>query len=267
MPPGTRQGFFQKANFTASEMPRFGDDSLGVTALDTSLVFGVPFPERQTPLLITPRYRVLFLDGPDEPDIPPRVHEAELGLQHFRKLTDRWLFNGAVTLGVYADDQSFSDDDAFRITGRALGIYELTSCWKGIIGVVYLNRAGYSVVPAAGLMYDRGDLQVDLVFPRPRVAWLLPGSTPKGANQDWLFVQGELGGNRWAVQRAGVPGGADGLSYGDLRLMIGYENKVIGGVSQRWELGYAFGRELEYDSDNFDTDLDDSLFVRGGFTY
>lgn len=265
MPPGTRPGLFQKANFSAAFLPRFEGDSIGVSGFKTNLVFGVPFPARQTPLLVTPQYRVLFLDGPDFTDVPARVHEAELGLSHFRPLTDRWMFNGAVTLGLYADDHSFGDGDALRVTGRALGIYDLSSTWKGIVGVVYLNRAGLSVVPAAGLTYDRGDLKVDLVFPRPRVAWLLPGSTPRGADQRWLYLMGELGGNIWAVRRES--GAADTLSYGDARIIVGYERQRIGGVSSRWELGYVFNRELEYDSEGFESEIDDTMFVRAGWTY
>ncbi|MEM6799646.1 MAG: DUF6268 family outer membrane beta-barrel protein [Planctomycetota bacterium] len=265
MPPGARAGLFQKANFSTMYMPRFESDSVGVTGIQTDLVFGVPFPRRETPVLLTPRYRVLFLDGPDFTDVPARVHEAELGIGHFRRINDRWMFNGAVTLGLYADDHSFGDEDAFRVTGRALGIYELTSHWKGIIGVVYLNRAGLSVVPAAGLTYDRGDFKLDLVFPRPRVAWLLPGSTPTAGDQRWVYLQGELGGNIWAVQRTTVA--SDTLSYGDARVMIGYERKVIGGLSHRWELGYVFNRELEYDSEGFESELDDALFLRAGLTY
>ncbi len=265
LPPGTRPGFFQKANVSSSYMPGFESDSIGMTGLQASLVFGVPFPRRETPLLITPRFRTLFLEGPDFTDVPARLHEAEVSFGHFRKISDRWMFNGGITLGAYADDHSFGDDDALRVSGRALGIYELTSQWKGILGVVYLNRAGLSVVPAAGLMYDRGDMKIDLIFPRPRIAWLLPGSTPTAGDQSWVYVQGELGGNIWAVQRA--TGVEDTLSYADARVMLGYERQLIGGVSQRWELGYVFNRELEYDSEGFESELDDSLFFRAGLTY
>lgn len=265
MPPGTRKGLFQKASFQASYLPRFEGDALGISTLSTSVVLGVPFPKPQTPVLFTPQYRVRFLDGPDFTDVPARVHEAELGVSHFRKLSDRWLFNGAVTIGVYADDHSFSDSDAVRVTGRALGIYELSNTWKGVVGVVYLNRAGLSVVPAAGLMYDRGDFKVDLIFPRPRVAWLLPGSTHTAGDQRWFYLMGEIGGNIWAVRRATAA--ADTLSYGDARIVVGWERKVIGGISQSWELGYVFNRELEYDSEGFESELDDTLMLRAGWTY
>lgn len=266
LPPGTRDGFFQKANLFATWMPQLEEDSVGVTGFDMNLVFGMPFPKRESPLLITPAYRVRFLDGPNFVDVPPRVHDAEVDFHHFRQLTDRWLFDGAVTLGMYADDHSFDTDDAFRISGRALGVYDFCcSDWKAVLGVVYLNRAGYSVIPAVGFTYDQGDYKLDLLFPRPRVAWRLPGCVRPGYDERWVYLQGEFGGNRWAVQRVG--GATDTLAYSDLRVMLGYERKLVGGVSRRWEVGYAFNRELEYETAATEFNLDDSLFLRGGLTY
>ncbi|TWT67601.1 hypothetical protein Pla123a_41570 [Posidoniimonas polymericola] len=264
LPPGTRAGFFQKLNVWSEWMPRLEDDSVGVTGLGADVVFGVPLLSRETPLIITPGYHVNFLSGPDFVDLPSRVHDAQIDFHHFRKLSDNWLFDGAVTLGVYADDYNFDNSDAFRVTGRALGVRDFHNNWKGVVGVVYLNRAGYSVVPAAGLMYDCGDLKLDLVFPRPRLAVRTYNACP-GCDERWVYLQGEFGGNRWAVRRDS--GLDDTLAYRDLRVLIGTERKLVGGVSRRWELGYVFSREIEYEDSAFEASLDDSLFVRGGLSY
>lgn len=268
MPPGARAGFFQKLNFAGSWIPRIENDSIGMSSLGGDVVFGVPFPNPQSPLLITPGYRTIFLDGPDFTDVPARVHEASLDLTHFRKLNDRWMLNLAVTMGLYADEDSFGSGDAFRVTGRALGIRQMNDRWKWILGVVYLNRAGYSVIPATGLMYDRGDFKADLIFPRPKLSWRLPSSgTP--ADEEWIYLLGELGGNIWAVQRAS--GADDELSYSDIRVIIGYKSKPTGatpgGLTRRWEAGYVFNREIEYDSEGFDSALDDSAFLRFSLSY
>lgn len=264
LPPGARQGVFQKLNLGVHGMPRLEDDSVGATGLEADIVLGFPFPERESPLLITPAYRVLYLDGPDFTDVPPRVHDAEVDFHHFRQLTDRWLVDLAVTLGVYADDHSFDAADAFRVSGRGLGIYDFENDWKGVLGVIYLNRAGYSVVPAAGLMYDSGDFKLDLLFPRPRAAWRIMCLEP-GINERWFYVQGDFGGSIWAVQRAS--GATDNLAYRDLRVVVGLERKLVGGWSRRWELGYVFDRAIEYDSEGVDRALDDTVFVRAGLTY
>ena len=42
--------------------------------------------------------------------------------------------------------------------------------------VAYLNRAGASVLPVIGIAYDTDSVKYELVFPRPRAAWMLSGS-------------------------------------------------------------------------------------------
>ena len=265
IPPGARNSFFQKANFGAAWMPRFESDGLGVTQFNTNIVTAVPFFEFSKPLTITPEYTVRFLDGPDFIDVPSRLHDAELKLSHIRRLNDRWVFNGGLTLGTYADDHSFGADDAFRVSGRALGIYQASPAHKWIVGVLYLNRAGASVVPAAGYLYWTDDLRIDVVMPQPKVAWRTWSCGAPGYNERWFYVQGDFGGGIWAVERA--DGSPDTLSYSDLRIILGTERKHIGNISRRWEFGYVFNRELEYDSYGADIEIDDTIFFRGVLTY
>jgi hypothetical protein len=138
------------------------------------------------------------------------------------------------------------------------------------VGAAYLNRAGASVLPIFGVLYEpTPDMRWELVFPRPRVAWQTVGSSP-GAER-WAYVGGEFGGGVWSVTRPST-GDLDLISYSDWRLLAGYEAKAGGGpgmagLGWRIEGGYAFNRELEYESATPEVSLDDSLFVRGGVTY
>ena len=122
-PPGGRTGVFQKVKFTGDYLPRFSDDSLGMTDLELDVVFGLPFLTVETPLLVTPFYAVHFMDGPDSPDVPPRLHDAAITFQNIRPINDRWLAMFDVTVGQYADDASFDSSEAFRITGGGAGVY------------------------------------------------------------------------------------------------------------------------------------------------
>lgn len=265
LPPGTRPGMFQKLNFTNAYFPAFDDSSVGINQLEISVLLGLPFPERETPLLITPAYGVRFVDGPNTLDVPARLHDAEVDFHHFRRLNHQWIFDTAVTVGTYGDDANLGTSDSIRVSGRALGIYELSPEWKGIIGVVYLNRAGASVVPAVGLQYDTPDVKYDLVFPRPRAAYRIwYDGGPPGINERWIYAMAEFGGGIWTVERAS--GATDNLSYSDYRMLIGTERKIVGGLSRKFEFGYVFGREFEYDSGP-GADLDDTLLVRMLWTY
>ncbi|QDU90037.1 hypothetical protein Pla175_34360 [Pirellulimonas nuda] len=271
LPPGTRPGVFQGVNLQSDFMPRLGNDNgLGVHGWQANGVFGFPFFERETPLVVTPQYRTIGLDGPGGTrlppgyDVPSRLHEAQVDLHHFRRITDRWLFDGAVTLGVYGEADALGDGGAFRVNGRALGVYDWSEHWKVLVGVVYLNRAGYSVIPAAGLLYADDALKVELVFPRPRIAWRLDGGCPP-CDERWVYLLGELGGSVWAIrQEDGTP---DTLAYSDYRFIVGYEHKVIGGLSRYLELGYVFGRQVEFDNYPNDIPVNDSILLRAGIGF
>ncbi|MCH7753004.1 MAG: hypothetical protein IH898_12745 [Planctomycetes bacterium] len=267
LPPGTRDGLFQKIYFTGTWLPRLEDDSLGVSSLETGVVFGFPFFRRDTPLLVTPQFAVHYLDGPTTPDLPARLYDAAVEFRHMRQFGDGpWAMDVAVTTGYYSDFQH-GDADAFRVTGRGLAVYESSPAAKWILGVAYLNRAGASVLPVAGVIYEpTPDVRWDLIFPRPKVAWRLPWGVPGCGDDKWVYVGGEFGGGIWSIERP-VSLTQDLLTYRDFRVLAGYERKIIGGLSRRFEVGYIFGRELEFDSATPDVSLDDTLFLRAGLTY
>ena len=265
-PPGGRQGVFQKVKFTGDYLPRFSDDSLGMSDLELDVVFGLPFLTVQTPLLVTPFYAVHFMDGPDSPDVPPRLHDAAVTFQNIRPLNDRWLAMLDLTLGQYADDASFDSSEAFRITGGGAGIYRSSDQWKWVLGAEYVNRASTQILPVAGFIYTpNDDAEYNLVFPVPKISWRLPWSDAPGSDERWVYVGGEFGGGAWAVRR--TDGSDDRLDITDWRVFLGYERRIIGGLSRRVELGYVFSRKLEYQSNGDQIDLGDTLMVRGGLTY
>ena len=267
IPPGSRNSFFQKANATFTWMPQLDSDSVGMTDIDVNIVTAMPFPHRYTPLTITPQYSLHLLDGPDFIDVPSRLHDLSIGFNHIRPVTDHWVFNGGFSLGLYGDDHSLDADDAFRVAGYGMGIYQSypNSPHKWIVGVVYANRAGLSVFPVAGYMYKTEDFKVDIAFPRPKVAWRTWAEGCPGYNERWWYVAGDFGGGIWAVQRDS--GADDTLSYSDIRVLIGTERIHIGSLSHRLECGYVFARQLEYDSMSNDFSLDDTVFIRSALQY
>ncbi len=265
-PPGGRQSVFQKVKLTGAYLPRFSDDSLGMSDLQLDVVFGVPFITVETPLLITPFYAVHFTDGPDSPDVPPRLHDAAVAFQHIRPLNDRWLAMLDLTLGQYADDASFDSSEAFRITGGGAGVYRSSDHWKWVLGASYVNRASTQILPVAGFIYTpNDDAEYNLVFPVPKLAWRLPWSDVPGSDDRWFYIGGEFGGGAWAVTRD--DGTDDRLDITDWRIFLGLERRIVGGLSRRAELGYVFSRKLEYQSNGEEIDLDDTLMVRGGLSY
>jgi hypothetical protein len=267
LPPGAREGVFQKMFFNSTWLPQFEGDSLGWSTLEAGLVFGFPLFQRDTPLLITPRFGVHFLDRPTVPDLPSKVYDASMEFRHLRKFGNGpWAMDVAVTLGYYSDFE-IDAGQAFRVSGRGLAVYEQVSGRTWVFGVAYLNRAGVSVLPVGGVIFESASgVKWELIVPQPRVAWRLPGNIADSGDERWFYLKGELGGGIWSIERPASMT-LDLLTYSDYRVMLGYERKIIGGLSRRFEVGYVFRRELEFDSATPDVSLDDSLMLRAGFTY
>jgi hypothetical protein len=265
-PRDARDGFFQKARFTGTWIPQLDDESLGWTDLRSELTVALPFFTRQSPILITPSYELHFLDRPIDLDLPPRLHDLAIDFSHFRRITNDCFINVAVTPGYYADDHSFDSDDALRINGRAVAIYDPTPEWKWVLGATYVHGGWAKVVPVAGFIYEPSDdVSYELVFPRPRVAWRLPNSPVPGRDEFWFYVLGEFSNLIWAFEQN--DGSPDMLASRDFRLILGLERKIIGGLSHRVEVGYVFNREIKLASDGLERDLDDSVLLRAGIVY
>ena len=268
LPPGVRKSLFQRVFASGAYIPQFEGDSLGIGTLEAGVVFGVPLLRPSTPLLITPRFAVNFLDRPAGLDLPSEVYDAEVSFRHIRKFGEGpWAMNVAVTLGQYSDFES-SDGDAFRVTGQAFAIYESSPAWTWVFGIVYLNREDLALIPAAGAIYKPNeDFKVDAILPRPRISWRLPGGRFHDGAARWVYLGGEFGGGIWSIDRSATVG-QDLLTYNDYRLLVGIEKKGdLGVINHSLEFGYVFGRELEFSSATPDVNLDDSLFVRVGLSY
>jgi len=267
IPPDARQGFFQKAKFTATWIPQLENDSLGWTDLRSEVVTALPFFTRENPIIITPSYELHFLDGPAGLDLPPRLHDLAIDFHVFRVFGNHWIADFAVTPGLYADDHSFDSEEAFRINGRAVGVYAPTINVKWVFGVTYIDGGWAKIVPIAGVIYEPADdVKYELLFPQPRVAWRLANSPVLGRDEYWTYIKGEFGNLAWAFQQPdGTP---DVLASRDWRLIVGLERKVISGLSYRAEVGYVFNRDLKIASNGpNDISLDNAILLRAGVTY
>jgi hypothetical protein len=267
IPPDARNGFFQKAKFTGTYLPQLGSDSLGWTDLRSEVVTALPFFTRENPILITPSYEVHFLDRPDGFDLPPRLHDLVMDFHVFRVYDNRWIFDVAVTPGLYADDHSFDSNDAFRFNGRAVAVYAPSPEWKWLLGATYLNGAWAKVVPIAGFVYEpNDDVIYEAVFPQPRVAWRLPSSPVPGRDEYWFYLLGEFANSIWAFEQ--TDGTPDVLAYRDFRFIAGLERKVVGGLSYRGEVGWVFNRDIKLASrGDHDIGMGDTFLVRLGLVY
>jgi len=267
IPPDARDGFFQKARFSATWLPQIDYYDLGWTDLRTEVVTALPFFTRENPIVITPSYEVHFLDRPLVYDLPPRLHDAAIDFHIFRVFDNRWIADFAVTPGYFADDHSFDSDDALRVNGRALGIYAPNVDLKWVLGVTYVDGGWAKVVPVVGVVYEpNDDVIYELVFPKPRIAWRLPNSPVPDRDERWFYIAMDFANSAWAIEQ--TDGTPDTLAYRDYRLIFGVERKIVGGLSHRVEAGYIFNRDIKLASNGpDDISMDPTFMLRIGVSY
>jgi hypothetical protein len=266
LPPGVRNGVFQKLLFDTTWLAPGGANGMGTTDIQLQPIFALPCPTINSPMVITPGFAVHYLDGPKNADLPPRLFDSYVDFRWLSQVTPTLGLDLAITPGVFSDFDQDSDK-AFRLMGHAAAAWTWNEKTKIVLGAAYLDRWDIEVIPIGGVIWTpRDDLKFDLVFPHPRISQRIFWTGNTGdAVQDWAYIASEFTGDVWAIRGAG--GIADQILISDYRVVLGVERKVIGGLSSRLEVGYVFGRRIKYASDTPDFHLTDTVMLRGGLTY
>jgi hypothetical protein len=256
--PGAKSGFVQYLGLDYTYLAGGGSNGFGIDTISSRASFGLPLPSLKWPTVISPGYLVHYLNGPDSPDMPSQLHDAYLEFRWPWKLTEHLLADMVVAPGIYTDFDNTSSD-MLRISGRGVGVWFFSPELQMALGVAYLDRRNFSVLPVAGLIYQpNASMRWELIAPRPRVAMeFWPGY--------WGYVAGEIGGGEWAIQDVDLTN--DVVTYNDYRVIVGIESKRPGPVVGRFEVGYVFGRELEFRSAIPTFKPEDTVLVRAGLSY
>ena len=268
IPPGVRDGMFQKVLFESSYLapgpsPTKG---LGMDDLQIQAIFALPCPTRDSPLVITPGFAVHYLQGPQNVDLPPQLHEGYAEFRWLSQVTPQWGLDLSLTPGIYSD---FNQDSskAYRLAGHAAVAWTCNDTTKIVFGAAYLDRPDVEVIPIGGVIWTPyEDVKFDLVFPHPKISHRIRWNSQQGdAVQDWVYVAGESAGDAWAIRR--TDGSSDQVVLSDYRLILGMERKVASGLSAHLEVGYVFDRRIRYTSGTPDFRPANTVMVRGGLTY
>jgi len=74
-----------------------------------------------------------------------------------------------------------------------------------------------------------------------------------------MYVASEMGGSTWDIER--VDGTEDFFTYRDFRILFGFQG-TISEQGECLEIGYVFGRHLEYRSGTPDYRPPDTILLR-----
>jgi hypothetical protein len=269
MPLDVRPGMFQQLVFEGTWLARTsGSRGMGQYDLELKSVLAVPCPTRDSPLLIVPGFAVRYTDGPENLPIPPRLYDAYCQFRWLHRLSPRLGVDLSLVPGVYSDfEQSYSE--SFRWTGYGAAAWTMYPKLQLVAGVGYFNRLDVKLLPIGGLIWKpTADDCWELLFPKPSISRRVAYRRgPEGTidREDWLYLCGEFGGGTWAIATA-VPE-PDLLDIKDYRLIVGWQRKQLGGIDSRCEIGYVFGRRIEFRNIDPGFSCSDTVLLRVGLTY
>jgi hypothetical protein len=281
-PDDYRSGAFQKLSFANTYLPRWGSDGFGIYGVELTSVWGLPCPTKDAPLVITPGVGTQWLDGPAGLDIPPQLHEVYTEFRWLPKFGERFRADIAVEPS-FNSDWSGSTVRAVRLIGHGSAMWNWTPTLQLVLGCAYLDRPDVELLPIAGLIWKPDDgVEYRLVFPVPKISWRIWDSAvncegtricqPQHPCSDlWIYLAGELGGideggaGSFAIRHS--DGTSDLMSYSDIRVFLGLENRTITGIGSQFEIGYVFHRYIRLTSTDTNFDLGETLMARAALNY
>ncbi len=241
-----RDGLFQKVNFNVLWAPKgSGDSAVGLTVLDLSAAFALPFPSKESPLMLTPLFQTWFFDS-----------SSTNGTFYTTGLDIRWfapIIKNKFTLDLGAAPLYSGDfkakKESFRIPARLAGIWTCNPRTKFVLGVLYQDRSdSYNWMPMGGVIWTPNeDINFELTYPKLRISQRIKwwGSVAGDSVSDWLYGGFEFNGGSWGyrVESKEIDIRFD---YRDYRLLFGYERRCLSGLTIAIELGWMFDRKISY---------------------
>ena len=192
-----------------------------------------------------------FVNGPIATDLPPRLFDLVLAYQKRKAWSSRFMYDMRLSVGAFTDFEG-SVRKGIRFPGHFVTFFEWHPWLVSVLGIEAPDRDDVSVLPVAGFVWrPNSEMVIEAVFPRPKIQTRIRGNKA-------LYLSGELGGGTWAIERVG--GINDNATYRDFRVMLGIHD--FGDNDSDFEIGWAFGRKLEYRSGIGDYNIDDTLLIR-----
>jgi hypothetical protein len=245
---------FRYTNYRSEEntlgiIPEKGD-RFGMTSLESTAYSSSGYGSE-----LNLGYAFHFLSGPQQIDLPSRLYEFAMGYQSRGRMSEYFSYDGNVSVTVNSDFEGSAREGVF-FPGHFAGILHVTPETDWVVGIDYLHRDDIKLLPIVGFSFHSDlmpNVRWDLVFPRPKVQFALPGG-------HMFHIAGRLGGGTWDFE---LPGGVeDVVTYRDYRLLLGFSKGEGKHGIRSIEVGYLFGRKLELRDANDFMNMSDAVAIQ-----
>ncbi len=214
------------------------------------------FPGKPDALTFRPGGAIHFISGPKQTDLPPQVYELSYRAAKTGHITDRWSYDASCRVGWFTDFEG-SIRQGLRLPAHGVSYFRHNDCLQSVLGVDYLDRDDVRLLPVFGFLWTpTDDIRVEAVFPKP-----LFGVRVNGA---WYHIAAEMDGSTFDIKR--ISGTKDVATYRDFRVYFAILDQTKS-RAESFEIGYVFGRHLQYRSGTPAYDPYDSIVIRSVFSF
>ena len=177
-----RKSFFQGAEVLDGYLGDTGDAAGGLdqSFSEVRASFGIPLGSLDNVIGLRPFFRADFLDGPTAVDLPETLYNTGISILHQAKWSERYSTTVILTPAVRSDFTT--SEKAFRLFGLAVVNWKARHDLTLSAGVVYFDRADFSLLPAVGLTWTptptmTGSVTHRRCYTEPGPTWRTPTAT------------------------------------------------------------------------------------------
>lgn len=245
----TRYDIYRQRESTLGYIPGDGDQ-FGWLDFDNT-----PYLDERDKSGLAASIGLHLLSGPNVVPLPPRLWDFALGYQKRDSLGQILSYDVAANVGIYSDFED-SARDGVRVLGHAVGMLHANENLDWVFGVDYLDRDDYRILPVIGYAWHSTEnpaWRIEAVFPRPRIEYSV---------EDYrtLYIAGRLGGGTWDIEMPNEIN--EVMTYRDFRLLFGIETHIPNQPRSNVELGWIFGRKLEFRDGSGPYEFSDAFLIQ-----
>jgi len=264
-PQPTRMGFtpyFDGGFISPSSSKSPGKGHFGIQEYDAALKHSSMLDGDWT-FTNTAQFGTRLWDGPSSPDFPGSVFRYGWDFMLTSPAVNGWSAQVDFNPSINTDNQSSLGREAFNLDANGTIFYHVSPQFLLVLGVQYWDRVNDIIIPNAGIVWNPTDrLELRLLFPKSRISYFL-GNINNGAH--WLYATGEYHVESYQINMPGLSA-REQVQLSDWRVGVGLRS------DHQWydkylEVGYVFGRQVDYLRTVPDFNIGDGIMVRYGVRF
>ena len=211
----------------------------------------------------TPQAGTRLWDGPGLPDLPGSVYRLGWDVTLATPIVGLWSMQLDFNPSINTDFNSGLAREGVNLDGNAMLFYRASPQWMVVMGAGYWDRVNKIILPYAGVVWNPNDQwELRLLFPKSRISYFV-GNIHNGAH--WLYATGEYHVESYQIDQAGIAGHQQ-VQIQDWRVAVGLRSDHVT-YDKFIEVGYVFGRNVEFLKTTPGFNINDGLMLRAGVRF